>query len=396
MNSGYIRPYWAEINLDAVTRNFARVKSYVGEGVKILGVLKADAYGTGAPAVAEILEEVGIDYIGVAILDEALELRQNGCKTPILIFGYTPKDGLGLVVENNITQTVYSYEIAEQISNECVKQDRTGVIHIKIDTGMGRLGFPPEEETIDVIKRIIQLPNIKVEGIYSHLSVADSTDSESKRYTKNQLTTFSRFIKELDNNAIKPNIKHICNSAGIIYNKEAHMDMVRAGILLYGSFPFFQKVLPQEPVFSLKARIGHVKKMKKGESISYGRNYQTERDSIIGTLPFGYADGYTKLLTNKTHVLINGQEAPIVGNICCDQCMVDLTDIKGSIQVGDEVVVVGKQGSKEIPVENLSFKSAGFLSYEPMILTQKRVPKLYIKEGKVCKTSICLYKPHVN
>ena len=380
----YLRPYWAEIDLDAVRRNFEKVKSYVGEDKKILGVLKADAYGIGAPEAAEVLEEAGIDYIGVAVLDEALELRQNGCKTPILIFGYTPTDGLALVVKYNIAQTVYCYEMAEQISAESVKQNRTGVIHIKLETGMGRLGFPPEEETVEIIKKITLLPNIKVEGIYSHFSVADEPDSDNKEYTKNQITIFKKMTKELENSGIRIGIKHLCNSAGIIYWKEAHMDMVRPGIFLYGSYPIYQKVLPLEPVFSLKAKIGYIKRIGKGRSISYGRNYQTEKESIIGTLPFGYGDGFTKLLTNKTYVLVNGQKAPLVGNICMDQCMVDLTDIKGNIKVGDEVVVVGKQGNEEIWVEDLSFKSAGFLSYEPMALTHKRVPRVYLKDGNIC------------
>ncbi|HHU70357.1 MAG TPA: alanine racemase [Thermoanaerobacterales bacterium] len=381
----YLRPYWAEIDLDAVRRNFAKVKSYVGEGIKILGVLKADAYGIGAPEVAEVLEEAGADYIGVAVLDEALELRQNGCKTPILIFGYTPKDGLGLAVRYNITQTVYCYEMAEQISAESVKQNLTGVIQIKLETGMGRLGFSPDKETIETIKRITSLPNIRIEGIYSHFSVADELDPGNIEYTQNQITTFKNMIKELENSGIEIGIKHLCNSAGIIYWKEAHMDMVRSGIFLYGSYPIYQKVLPLEPVFSLKAKLGYIKRIGKGKNISYGRNFQTERESIIGTLPFGYGDGYTKLLTNKTHVLINGQKAPLVGNICMDQCMVDLTDIKGSIEVGDEVVVVGKQGDEEIPVEDLSFKSAGFLSYEPMVLTNKRVSRVYLKGGNIYK-----------
>lgn len=376
------RPYYAEINLDNFRDNFREVKR-LAKGKKTIGVIKADAYGHGAVEVAAILEEENADYFAVAAINEALELRKNGYNQPILILGFTPPKFAKEIVENDITQTVFSYELAEAISNEALKLNRKAKIHVKLDTGMGRIGFLPDDMAVSEIKRIARLKNIRLEGIFTHFAAADE---EKKDFTMLQLERYNQIIKALSKEGIEFEIKHAANSAAIIDLPETYFDAVRPGIMLYGYYPS-QEVrkdrLTLKPVMELKANVVSVKEVPKYTPISYGRKFYTNRVSKIATLPFGYADGYTRLLYGKAFVLVNGIPAPVVGRICMDQCMIDITEC-GDVEVGDEVIVMGQANGVSNNADDIA-KRLGTISYEILCMVSKRVPRIYMKNGKIIK-----------
>lgn len=376
------RPYFAEISLDNFRHNFRGVKR-LAEGKKTFGVIKADAYGHGAVEMAEILEEEGADYFAVAVVTEALELRRHGFSKPILVLGYTAPSFAAEIVEENITQTVFSLESAEIISNEAQKQGKTATIHIKVDTGMGRVGYLPGEEMVKEIKEIFSLKNIKVEGIFSHFATSDEVDKE---FSNRQLKIFNDVINSLSEEGIEFEIKHIANSAGIIDMKESHFDAVRPGIMLYGYYPSMEvkrELLELKPVMSLKANIVHIKKVNENTPISYGRKFYTKDVSKIATLPFGYADGFTRLFFEKAKVIVNGKLAPVVGRICMDQCMIDVTEC-GDVKVGDEVIIMGESQGIKIDADDLAAQ-IGTISYEILCMVSKRVPRVYRKNGEIIK-----------
>lgn len=376
------RPYYAEINLDNFRHNFREVKRLV-KGRKIFGVIKADGYGHGAVELARVLEEEGVDYFAVALITEALELRKNGFKKPILIMGFTPPTFAKEIVEFDITQAVFSFDLAKSLSDEAVKQNKVAKIHIKIDTGMGRVGFIPNEKALDEIERINKLPNLKLEGIFSHFSSADEKD---KTFTILQLNRFIKTVKALEERGIKFELKHLANSAGIIDVEEAYLDAVRPGIMLYGYYPSDEvdvNKVDLKPVMTLKSKIVHVKEVDEGTPISYGRRFITERKSKIATLPFGYADGFTRLFFQKGQVIVNGFLAPIVGRICMDQCMIDVTDC-GDVNEGDEVIVMGNFNGIKNDADVLA-ERLGTISYEILCMVSKRVPRVYVENGKIIK-----------
>lgn len=376
------RPYYAEINLDNFRHNFREVKRLV-KGRKIFGVIKADGYGHGAIELARVLEEEGVDYFAVAVITEALELRKNGFKKPILIMGFTPPTFAKEIVEFDITQAVFSFDLAKSLSDEAVKQNKVAKIHIKIDTGMGRVGFIPNEKALDEIERINKLPNLKLEGIFSHFSSADEKD---KTFTILQLNRFIKTVKALEERGIKFELKHLANSAGIIDVEEAYLDAVRPGIMLYGYYPSDEvdvNKVDLKPVMTLKSKIVHVKEVDEGTPISYGRRFITERKSKIATLPFGYADGFTRLFFQKGQVIVNGFLAPIVGRICMDQCMIDVTDC-GDVNEGDEVIVMGNFNGIKNDADVLA-ERLGTISYEILCMVSKRVPRVYVENGKIIK-----------
>lgn len=376
----YIRPVWAEIDLDNLAFNVQQIRGLVGNNVKIMAVVKSNAYGMGIAGVIDTLLEQGIDMLGVAILDEALLIRSRQPEIPILVFAYTPFEYSYLLIENDITQTVYCKEQAAALSIAAKKLHKRAHIHVEIDTGMGRLGFRPSKEAIEEIKEIADLANLQIDGIYTHCPYTNERSQEGYDFTQSQFDKFCGVVKSLEEIGVFIPIKHLCNSQGTVYYKQMHMDMVRAGIILYGSYPEFQDSLPLKPVMSLKAQIGSVKKIGPGENISYGRTFTTRRETTVAVLPLGYGDGYNRLLSNQGEVLVKGKRAPVIGAVCMDQCMIDLTDIPGPINIGEEVVLLGKQGDDEITIEEIAQKICGFINYEYMVLIQGRVPRVYKKE----------------
>jgi len=376
-----VRPAWAEINLDNLANNMKEIRRLTDEKAQITAVIKADGYGHGAKYIAQTLLENGADRFAVAVLDEALELRNYGITVPILVLGYTQPERAKAIVENNIEQAVYSYELAKALSDEAVEQNKEVKIHIKVDTGMGRIGFRCEESAIEYIKKIHELPNLTIEGMFTHFAIADEKD---KTFTEEQFSKFMWIANRLEEEGIKISLKHCGNSATIIDLPKMHLDMVRAGIILYGLAPSQDVELEKinlKQVMSLKVRITHVKEINPGESVSYGRKFIASRKSKIASLPIGYADGYTRMLSGKAEALVNGIKVTVVGRICMDQCMIDVTGIE-DVKVGDEVVLFGEQNGSFISIDEIAEK-LGTINYEVVCMIGKRVPRVYVKEGKI-------------
>lgn len=378
------RPYYAEINLDNFRHNFREAKR-LANGKKTFGVIKADGYGHGAVELARVLHEEGTDYFAVAVVTEALELRRNGFTEPILILGFTPPTFAKELVENDITQAVFTYDLAKALSDEAVKQNKTAKIHIKLDTGMGRVGYLNEDTAVEEVQRIKQLPNLNVEGIFSHFATADEVN---KDFSHKQLEKYARVLGELEKQGIKFEIRHIANSAAIIDLPEAYnlYDGVRPGIMMYGYYPSGEVIkdrLTLKPVMTLKANIVHIKEVSENTPISYGRKFYTKKVSKIATLPMGYADGFTRLLFEKVNVIVNGKLAPVVGRICMDQCMIDITNC-GEVNVGNEVIVMGNASGIQNDAEVFA-NMLGTISYEVLCMVSKRVPRVYIENGEIIK-----------
>ena len=370
-----MRPAWAEINLDNLAFNVRQIRKITNAGSKIMAVVKADAYGHGIVETSEVVLKNGADRLGVAILDEAVTLREKGFKVPIVILGCTPVTELPIVVAYDLTQTIFEYGHAEILSREAQKVNKRVPVHVKVDTGMGRLGFLAREESIGMIEKILALPGLYVEGIYTHLANADAQD---KGYTVEQLERFFWFLERLKQRNISIPIKHAANSAGIIEFPEAHLDMVRPGIVLYGLLPSNQlKNTPAlKPAMSLKAKVASVKQMPAGSSIGYGCTHKLDKNSVIAVLPLGYADGYSAHFSNNSYALVCGQRVPLVGRVCMDQIMVDVTGVPG-VSIGDEAVLLGKQGNDEISAEELAVQ-AGTINYEIVCMISHRVPRKYL------------------
>lgn len=374
----------AIIDLDAIAYNMTNIKSKVGKETGIIGIIKADAYGHGSVEISKVILENGADWLAVAVVDEGINLRKNGITAPILLLGYTPELRLEDVVNNGFIQTVYTYETAKKLSDVAVRLGKTAVIHIKIDTGMGRIGYRVNEASADEIVKISELPNIEVNGMFTHFSTADEKD---KNYTVNQYNKFVQMDAFLRERGLEIPIKHAANSAAIMDFDNMMFNMVRPGIILYGAYPSDEVDkgnLSIKPAMSVKTHVSYVKEVNEGDYISYGRKYQAVGKRIIATIPVGYADGFIRAYSNGGKVLIKGEYAPIVGRICMDQFMVDVTDIK-DVQINDEVVLIGKQGNKEITVDFIA-SILDTINYEVFCTLSKRVPRQYIQNGKVIKT----------
>ena len=371
---------WVEINLDALGCNFDAVRNSLPENTKILAVVKANAYGHGAIGVAKFLEDKA-DYLAVAATDEALELRKNGVNCPILILGHIPYGDYDNIVKYNITPTISDYYEAELLSKASVKAGVIAPLHIAVDTGMNRIGFPLNSESVKDIKAINDLSNIKIEGIFSHFAAADMSD---KTYTRKQIEKFDDFVNTLSEIGVDAPIKHLYNSAGIA-DLEKKYDMVRQGIILYGLRPSdeveFNNIVIPQPVMSMKTRVVQVKTLPAGECISYGCTYTTEKETIVATLCAGYADGVTRVLSNNGEVLIKGKRARIIGRVCMDQFMVDVTDIPG-VEAGDTATIFGTDGEETISVDEIA-KKANTINYEIICNINSRVTRVYMKNGKV-------------
>lgn len=376
-----IRPVWAEINLDNLAHNIRQVRKNTKEGVLVTAVVKANAYGHGAVRAAKTFLENGADRLAVATLSEAIELRKGNIDVPILVLGYTPISQYPQVLEFDIIQTIYNYKDVQALSQAALELGKTGTIHIKVDSGMGRIGFLPLEESVEEIIKISKLPNIEIEGIYTHFAKADEKD---KSYTRLQYERFSKVVDQLEERGLSIPIKHVSNSAAIIDLPEYNLNMVRAGIMIYGFYPsdeVLKDKIDLKPAMTLKAKISNVKRVPKGTGISYGQIYVTERESKIATIPIGYADGFTRLLSTKAEAFIKGKRVPVVGRICMDQCMLDVTEVP-DVKVGDEVVLFG-YGEEGYPHADELAQKLGTINYEIVCMVGRRVPRVYIENGQI-------------
>ncbi len=366
----------ANVNLDAIKHNLLEIRKKLKDDTKMMVIVKADAYGHGAVPLAKAIGDSGkIDCYGVAIVEEAVELREAGINKPILILGYTSMEQYDLVVSYEVAQTVFQYDMAKALSEEAIRQGKIAKIHIKIDTGMTRIGYYDTQESIDEIKRIAALDNIEIEGLFSHFARADETD---KTDSQKQLQRFLTFITMLEQEGIHIPVKHMSNSAGIIEFPNACFNMVRCGIATYGIYPsdmVHKDDIRLIPAMELKTHVIYVKDVEPGVGISYGATFVTDRKTKVATIPVGYADGYSRNLSNHGRVIIHGQYAPILGRICMDQFMVDVTDIK-DVQQGDMVTLLGWDGDAYISVEELAEGSHSF-SYELVCTIGKRIPRVY-------------------
>ncbi len=377
----------AKIDLDAVEYNYNNTRAKLPQGCKLLGVIKADAYGHGAVELARFLENK-CDFFGVACIEEAVELKKAGIKTPILILGYVAPAFYDLVVKYDIRIPVFSYDTAKALSDEAVKQGKTVPFHFCIDTGMSRIGFQVNEESADVCKEICALPNIEAEGLFSHFATADESDLTKALAQREK---YKKFVEMLESRGIQIPIKHLNNSAGIM-NFDEYFDMCRMGIILYGLYPSEEvdkSLLDIKPVMSWLTHISHIKTLEAGREVSYGGTFKTTEPRVIATIPVGYADGYPRCLSNKGRVIINGQYAPIVGRVCMDQFMVDVTDVDGA-ELDSTVTLVGKDGDAELSMEEVSNAAYSF-NYELPCRVARRVPRTYYKDGKLVKATNYMY-----
>ena len=378
---------WAEIDLDNIAHNISCIRKSVAPSTKLLVVIKADAYGHGYEQIARVAVDNGADFFGVASADEAMQLRRSAFDTPILIFGPIDDDEFVQVVDHDISITVFNIEIARKISSIAVALGKKARLHIKIDTGMSRIGYMAasdnHREIIEEILAISKLPNISIEGIFTHFAKSDDTESD---FTQIQFERFIYICDELAQRGLEIPIRHCCNSGGIINYPQYHLDMVRSGIITYGHYPSEQSntgKLDLRPAMQLKSKITAVKRVGAGTDVGYGCTYTADKPIDIATFGIGYADGYFRLLSNKAEVIVGKGKAKVIGRVCMDQTMADVTEIK-NIKIGDEVILFGTDGNNTITVDSVA-ALAGTISYEVLSVVGKRVPRVYIKDGKVVK-----------
>lgn len=367
----------AEVDLSAIVHNIKEVMRVVGKDIKVMAVIKADGYGHGAVPIAQELDKIGIGGYAVAIMEEAIELRKAGTKTPILILGFTAPAQYKTLIEHNVAMTMFSYEMAKELSDVAVSTGNEAKIHIKVDTGMNRIGFKPTQESLKEIKKISQLPMIQIEGIFTHFARADEKDKEAAYKQKKR---YDDFVQEIEDERIHIPVKHISNSAAIIDMDDCRKNMVRSGIITYGLYPssdVSKNVLDLKPAMELKTHIVHIKEVDAGEGISYNGTYVTDKKTKIATIPVGYADGYPRSLSSKGRVIIRGQYAPIIGRVCMDQFMVDVTNIK-DVNLMDQVILMGQDGDACVSADEIA-TMIGTINYELVCDISKRVPRIYKK-----------------
>lgn len=373
LRSDYYDRSCVEIDLDALRHNFDEIRKMTSPGAGILAVVKADAYGHGAYETAKTLLECGAAGLCLATIDEAVDLRRRGIEAPMMTLGFTDRSRYADAVKYGIEQAVYSYEIAKALSDEATAQGRQIKVHVKLDTGMGRIGFKTDGSDTEEIKRSLSLPGIVPYGVFSHFAAADTDDDA---YTMQQYEAFMRQIKELEDEGIVFEKKHICNSAGIMRFPQMHLDLVRAGIILYGLLPPGCPEPPVKPdlipVMTWYAKVIHVKKIPAGATVSYGRHFTAERETEVATVGIGYADGLSRRLSNGFELVIDGEKCPIIGNVCMDMCMVDTTDMKVRPKVGDKVIVFGRERLADDLADRI-----GTINYEITCVVGKRVRRLY-------------------
>lgn len=383
----FIKRTWAEIDMDALAHNIKSIQSKLADGEKVMGIVKADAYGHGDGYVARALQDAGFDWFGVSNIEEGMSLRNEGILKPILILGYTPVDTVKILNEYKITQALIGMDYANALQREAQKAGVVVDVHIKLDTGMTRVGFQVDEENFDEsFKELIEvskMPNIHITGIFTHHAVADAYQADNPKFTEMQFARFNKMVNALKEAGVDVGIYHCANSATTIAYPEKHLCMCRSGIITYGMFPSgeCEGMIDIKPLMTLKTTIGLVKHVKAGSQLSYGRTYTAETDKLIATVPIGYADGYNRSLSNQARMLVNGHFAPVVGRVCMDQLMLDVTGIP-DVKMGDEVVVFGRQGDQVLPIEELA-DMLGTINYELTCVITKRVPRVFIQDGKV-------------
>ena len=383
-----LRRTWAEIDLDALARDFRAVRQAANAQAKVCCVVKADAYGHGAVRMAREFEELGADWFAVSNLEEALQLRLGQIQKPVLVLGYTPPEEAAALAKYHISQCVYSLEYAKELSHYAVEAGVTVNIHVKIDTGMSRLGFyyqdiSRDESTVQEVKAACTLPGLYPEGIFTHFAVSDE-GKEGDAFTMQQFGCFKEMIESLLREDVSFEVRHCANSAAVFDYPLSHLDMVRAGIVIYGLYPSGElRSRPDlTPVLSLKSVVSHIKTVKPGATISYGRKFTADREMKVATVPVGYADGYPRILSAKgAQVLIGGKRCTILGRICMDQLMADVSDLP-EVQVGDIVTLIGRDGQEAISADELA-SLEGSINYEVVCGLSKRVPRVYLKHGKV-------------
>ncbi|WP_411168733.1 alanine racemase [Clostridium sp. MB05] len=374
-----LHPIWAEINLNNFIYNIEQIKNKSHDS-EIIGVVKANAYGHGAVEISKVLINNGIKRLAVANIVEAIELRENDIKSPIMLLGISENYAIDALLEYDVEPTVSSYEFAINLNNKAKALNKIIPIHIAIDSGMGRIGFRKNDASINDILNISNLSNLKIESIFSHFSTADSKD---KSYSLNQIEIYNSFLDKLFENGVNVNKKNLSNSAAIIDLPQSHYDCVRPGIIQYGYYPsnyVDKEHFNIKPVLTWKTKIIHIKEVEENEYIGYGQAFKTKRKTIVATLPVGYADGYSRGLSNKGKVIINGKLAPIIGNVCMDQFMVDITDIE-NVSLGDEVILLGSDGDVKFDAEDMA-SLLNTISYEVLCLIGRRAPRIYIKDYK--------------
>ena len=376
------RPTIADINLNALAYNFNLIRERTGGKAKILAVVKANAYGHGAIKISSELENLGVDFLGVATCEEGIELRNAKITAPIIVLGGFFKGQCDYAGQYDLTPVIYNLESAEELSQCAKKSDTTVKVHVKIDTGMGRLGMLPSE-TKAFFQNLMKLSNLEIGGVLSHLADNNQDDNSGLEFTQKQATIFKQQIEQLHQMGIHPHFEHLANSSALIDKDPDCFNLVRPGIILYGAYSSkrLQQKIDLKPVMNLKTKIASLKKVPKGTSISYGRTFKCKRESLIATLPIGYADGYSRHLSNKGEVLIRGTRAPIVGVVCMDMVMVDVTEVP-DVSMGDDVVLMGSQGDEHISAEEIAEK-IGTISYEVFCGISPRVSRIYTKGGKI-------------
>jgi alanine racemase len=381
------RDTWGEISLDAVKHNTMLYKEFIGEKVKMMAVVKADGYGHGAVPVAQAALEAGADYLGVAILDEAIQLREAGITQPILVLGYTPIRSIRQAILANVELAVFSEDVLDEIIIQSNQLQVTVSIHLKVDTGMSRIGVQTSDEAIYLARKALYSKNVILKGIFTHFANADSEDPA---YTLKQYENFQGVISDLYFQNISIPVKHCCNSAGTMNFPEMHLDMVRVGIGLYGLYPdasLINHTIQLQQAMTLKTKIASLKMVPKSQPISYGCTFVLSRDSMIATLPLGYADGLSRLLSNRGQFLLHGEKVPVTGRVCMDQTMIDVTNVP-HFQQGDEVTIFGNNGEAFQSIDEIA-KLMGTINYEVVCLIGKRVPRVYLS-NKISKPSVAL------
>lgn len=382
-----VKRTWAEISLNAIEHNHNVIRNKVADDTKVCCVIKADGYGHGAVELSQIYEKLGADFFAVSNIDEGIEIRKSGSKLPIVILGYTPVSEAENLAEYDISQAVFSLEYAKELSEKCVEEDCICKMHIKVDSGMSRIGFmcqefPRDEYSIEEICEACCLPNLEVEGLFTHFCVSDE-DAEGREFTNKQYENFIHVRDSLKKRGVDISVVHCSNSGAIEDYPETCCDMVRAGIILYGLAPSSKLAdrLDLVPAMTLKTVVAFVKEVQKGATISYGRTFTADRKMKIATVPIGYADGFIRQNAKDGYMMVNGKKAKIVGRICMDQTMLDVTDIE-DVKTGDEVVVFGTGENGEPTADSLA-ENTGTINYETVCLVGKRVPRIYIKDGKI-------------
>ena len=382
----FLKRTWADINMDAIDHNFRAIRNALKPGVKMCCVVKADAYGHGAPMVAREYQRLGADWFAVSNLEEAIQLRRCAITRPILILGYTPPQNAEELSELNISQTVLSLDYARQLSRYAQEANVTVNIHLKVDTGMSRIGFlyqnPARDgASLDEMENAARLPGLAPEGIFTHFAVSDDGD-QGENFTLAQYDCFRKAVEAMEARGLHFAVRHCANSGAVLDYPELQLDMVRPGIILYGMEPSesIRQPLDLQPAMELKTVISQKKEIPAGATVSYGRTFTASQGTVVATVPIGYADGYPRHFSGKAQMLVRGKRAPIIGRVCMDQLMLDVTDIPG-VEEGDVVTVFGRDGEAFLPVDELAALN-DTIHYEMVCLVGKRVPRIYWKHGK--------------